>query len=445
MAEIREAFGLDAPRAPNSPADAAEIEQGEASLDDAVEPPPVEEEAAPSATEGGNDADYLKAARRTAREAAAKAAAEEAQTGAARKKLTPKQRAILAARIKRRKEMETAAPAAEIADAPPVAERPAATPGAASSVKGRVTALLGKIKSKQAAQDAADADDAALDAANEKAAANPSLVAGATKALEKFKKIPNAGGVAGLGAAIVLLLVALFLMSKDKVGRADKPARAPAAATAPAATSDDRIAPGAAADATVRPRDLYLENIAALKSATTDGEARIALKRIEESAALGHPPAQLQLGELYKLGQLYERDLGQARQWFERAANGGNVLAMHRLGVMSARGEGGPVDPAASIKWFELAASFGLVDSQYNLGATYHPTADGAVGGLQDRGRAYFWYSVAANNGDAQAGEMAAGLASSMPAGEKSAKDAEVAAWAPKTPDPLANELAPVN
>ena len=44
-----------------------------------------------------------------------------------------------------------------------------------------------------------------------------------------------------------------------------------------------------------------------------------------------------------------------------------------------------------------------------------------------------------------QAGEMAAGLAATMPEAEKSAKDAEVAAWAAKTPDPAANELAPTN
>jgi len=149
--------------------------------------------------------------------------------------------------------------------------------------------------------------------------------------------------------------------------------------------------------------------------------------------------------ELLSLGQLYDRDLSQARMWFERAANGGNVLAMHRLGVMAARGEGGPVDIASSVSWFEKAATFGLVDSQYNLGATFHPTPEGAAGGFQDRAKAYFWYSIAAKNGDAQAGEMAAGLAATMPEAEKSAKDAEVAAWAAKTPDPAANELATTN
>ncbi|MFZ5618976.1 MAG: tetratricopeptide repeat protein, partial [Pseudomonadota bacterium] len=255
----------------------------------------------------------------------------------------------------------------------------------------------------------------------------------------------------GLAAAIVLLLGASFLLFKD-IGRGKAPKQAqkveaPAAVEAAPPVAEDRIeapaASTAAADATVRPRDLYLDNIASLKSATSDEEARAALKRIEEAAALGHPPAQLQIGELYKLGQLYDRDLGVARQWFERAANGGNVLAMHRLGVMAARGEGGRIDLATSIAWFEQAANFGLVDSQYNLGATYHPTADGAAGGIQDRAKAYYWYSIAARNGDAQAGEMAAGLVASMPAAEKSAKDAEVAAWAAKSPDPLANELAP--
>lgn len=443
LAEIREAFGIDAPK-PAEREQAEPAAEEEASLDDAVEPPPVA--AAPAEAEDA-DANYLKAARRAAREAAAKAAEEEA--AAPKKKLTPKQRAILAARMKRRKQEEAEAagqPATALVAAPPVAERPTAEVDE-TSVKARVTALLAKIKTKPAAK---AEDDDEIGEAPKKAAANPSLLAGATAAVGKFKKIPNATGIAFVGGAIVLLAVAGVVLMKDKSGRA-KPSKRPAVAAAPVeptatAATDERIAPGAvAADPTIRPRDLYLDNIAALKSATTDEEAHAALVKIEEAAALGHPPAQLQIGELYKLGQLYDRDLGQARQWFERAANGGNVLAMHRLGVMAARGEGGPIDPATSIKWFEMAASFGLVDSQYNLGATYHPTAEGAAGGVQNRALAYFWYSIAGKNGDTQAGEMAAGLASSMPAAEKSAKDAEVAAWAPRTPDPLANELAPAS
>jgi len=320
-------------------------------------------------------------------------------------------------------------------------------------MKARVTGLLARLRNrgeKNAADDdkpvgkstsygprSDDEDDEAP------AAKGPPNI---LSALKKFRSVTEIGGVIGLVGAIALAGAAAFLFFKDTRGA--KPAK-PATkidAPAPAASepqSGERISPAAGAEPLVRPRDLYLDNIVALKNATTDQDARKALTQIEQAAALGHPPAQLQIGELYKLGQLYDRDLGQARMWFERAANGGNILAMHRLGVMAARGEGGPADLNASIAWFEKAANFGLVDSQYNLGATYHPTPDGAASGVQNRAKAYFWYSIAAKNGDAQAGEMARDLGSSMPANERATADAETAAWAPKTPDPAANELAP--
>jgi localization factor PodJL len=109
---------------------------------------------------------------------------------------------------------------------------------------------------------------------------------------------------------------------------------------------------------------------------------------------------------------------------------------------MAARGEGGPVDAKLSIEWFEKAAAFGLLDSQYNLGATYHPTPGAAPGGVQNAALAYFWYTVAAKNGDVQAGEMAAQVGATLTPAEKAAKDAEAAAWAAKTPDLVANEVA---
>lgn len=456
LAEIREAFGIDAPIREDK--DGAESLSGETLFEDpasveaelppelSAEPPPVAVEPASDAAE--KNADYIRAARRAAREAAAKAAEDEAP----KRKLTPKQRAILAARLKRRKQEEENARAAEAA--PLVAphddldEGDTAREAEKESIKARIAGLVARIKKRPEA-DKAETPDLDSDDADAKSPAHPSILAGANVAFAKLKGVPNARIVLPLVGAIILAAAAAFLMLKDTLGR--KPAR-PAAQTetpAPAESNqlpaEDRIAPvqSTAADTLIRPRDLYLENISALKTATTDQEAKAALAKIEQAATLGHPPAQLQIGELYKLGQLYDRDLGQARMWFERAANGGNVLAMHRLGVMAARGEGGPVDPAGSIAWFEKAAGFGLVDSQYNLGATFHPTPDGAASGVQDRAKAYFWYSIAAANGDAQAGEMAAGLGASMPAGERSAKDAEVAAWAPKTPDPAANEMAP--
>ena len=159
---------------------------------------------------------------------------------------------------------------------------------------------------------------------------------------------------------------------------------------------------------------------------------------IQVAAALGYPPAQLQLGELYKTGQGVEQDLGQARVWFRRAANGGNVLAMHRIGVMTARGDGGPADSQEAIAWFEKAANFGLVDSQYNLGAIYHPSDEGGSS-VQDAAKAYYWYSLAARNGDTQAQPLAAGVAVALSPDTRSEVDADVAAWTAEQADQSAN------
>ncbi len=468
LAEIREAFGIDAP-APKPAAPVVEEEpeaEAEAAEDEA---PPVIDEAppvaaAPAATRAS--ADYLKAARQAAREAAARAAEE----GDAKRKLTPKQRAILAARAKRRRmESEAAGALGVAAAAAPLVAEPAGKPSASeadkTSAKSRISAAIAKLKAGSAK--AATAKPAPASAAkqgptldeadaDEKPSGPPSIAAGAAAAFNKFRALPMSRSVLMLGAIAVLLCVALFVLTKDRLAPKARPvadarpvAAEPAtpaavpAETAPAPAVRDET--GAAAGDLVRPRDLYLQNITALKTAETDAQAKAALAEIEKAAALGHPPAQLQLGELYKIGQIYEKDLASARAWFERAANGGNVLAMHRLGVMAARGEGGPVDPKLSISWFEKAASFGLLDSQYNLGATYHPSTERQADGVQNAALAYYWYSVAARNGDAQAAEMAAGLAQTLSPAERAAKDAEAAAWKAQPADPIANELTPAS
>lgn len=461
LAEIREAFGIDPPtprpaaapedETPHPADDSFDLDLDEARPMSAEEPPPVVQTGA-AATPG--NADFLKAARLAAREAAARAAAETE----GKRKLTPKQRAILAARARRRRLEEEAREREGVAQeaAPLVAELPVKDGPAAAEpapLKGRISAAIAKLKSARGpaapAKQGPTLDEPAAEA---RPAAAPSLASGAAGAIKKFRAMPMSRAVLGVGAGVVLVGAALLVLMNDLFAPRARPApgalpvnAAPASTTpapvasAPPAVRDD----SGLTDNLVRPRDLYLQNIAVLKSAETDAEAKAALAEIEKAAALGHPPAQLQLGELYKIGQFYEKDLASARQWFERAANGGNVLAMHRLGVMAARGEGGPADPAASISWFEKAASFGLLDSQYNLGATYHPTTDGVANGVQNAGLSYYWYSVAAKNGDAQAAEMAAGLSATLSPAERTAKDAEVAAWTAQSADPIANELAP--
>lgn len=382
-------------------------------------------------------ADYLKAAR-----SKAKQAAEEKMTAAAeqRKRLSPKQRAILAAKIKRK---NAAAQAAfETSGAA------SANSGVTPETDGITPSLISKVRAKIPRP--TDPYD--------QMSATRGNIAHEHESDSKLTFIDAILGrpiTAALGAAIVLVAIALLVLMKDTVfgnnqnadptftavpetvssqsgAEATIPAPEPIPETEAASTDDT-------ASSVVRPRDLYAESVANLKAATSDTDIAAAMKGIEDAAALGHPPAQLQLGEIYKTGLGVEKDLDLAKQWFERAATGGNTLAMHRLGVMSARGDGGNVDNNASIIWFEKAANFGLVDSQYNLGATYHPTGDGNP--LHDRAKAYFWYQIAAKNGDLQAGGLASSLAASMTEEARIAADQEIAAWQAQMPDPIANEV----
>ncbi|MEE2691150.1 MAG: hypothetical protein VX640_06395 [Pseudomonadota bacterium] len=416
----------------------------------------------------GDSSAFLRAARRAAKEAAETAESRDQL----RRKLTPRQRAILAAKIRRKRLAEQGLSlddAADRASPPPAPASPAESPVSYDraeeetekeegrpSVTERISGLFGAaarrlplgkpkdetVKTVEAHADAED-DFAPLEA--DRPASEPNITAGAMKAAAVLRAKPV---TTALGVAILLAIAALFFLVKDLMFGGGAPA--PTRASSPPATTPDAglsrsaetAVPEVPAAPTIQPRALYLESVAKLKRATTDAETGAAIEELTKAATLGHPPAQLQLGELYKLGQGVKQDPAQARAWFERAATGGNVLAMHRAGVMAARGQGGPADPQAAVAWFEKASKLGLVDSQYNLGAIFHPGGDAANASYQDAGQAYFWYSLAAKNGDQQAGSLAAGLAKSLTTEQRRAFDEAVAKWKAETPDPDANEIA---
>ena len=395
-----------------------------------------------------DDEDFLKAARRRAQEAAAETADSRKRT---RRNLTPKQKAILAARArqKRRAEREESLMSSTPAPAPAFdADDDEEEEGEEKKNPfSKIAAALGSITKRNSKDD--DADD--------KEAVSPPEVTnheeprdGDKAAFATLKSTITARPVTmALGVAIILAAAALFFLVKDLVFKpstiAAPGAEAPATSSSSAAGNDAETVASLPAAPAINPRTLYAESMTALNAAADDAQIADAIVKLQDSAALGFPPAQLQLGELYKTGQGLEQDLGQARIWFRRAANGGNVLAMHRIGVMTARGDGGAADTREAISWFERAASFGLVDSQYNLGAIFHPSAAGDPTPVQDAGQAYFWYSLAANSGDQQAGPLAAGVAGGLSAEQRQDIDAMIASWVAETPDPAANEIAVTN
>lgn len=455
----------DDEQAPNTASLDAGIVGKPATTDETAEPP-------------ANKDDYLKAARRRAKEAnAARATATDKRPSLAH--LTAKQRAILAARARQKRAQqeskteeraETAADVFEGAAAVEAAfearERKARdraaqetetsdeTENTAGGRFSKLTAALSSARSRLSRKKG-EADDNAVEAEPQPFAATtetPDIAEAEQEsrnndraALESLQANASSKPVTiALGVAIVLAVAALIFLMKDFILKPNtEPQTAtistPAATPSPAGENTDTEAlvsvPAAPA---IDPQSVYIEAMSALGAAEDEASAATAISLLQDAAALGFPPAQLQLGELFKSGQGIDQDLGQARVWFRRAANGGNVLAMHRIGVMTARGDGGPADSQEAIAWFERAANYGLVDSQYNLGAIYHPTGD-ATSAIQDAGKAYYWYALAARNGDAAAEPLAAGVAASLSADEKSSIDQRIAAWSANETNPDAN------
>jgi localization factor PodJL len=181
-----------------------------------------------------------------------------------------------------------------------------------------------------------------------------------------------------------------------------------AAATAP---TEPQIAPPSA-QAQAEAQALFDQAMPLIDAGDAEG-----VRLMSRAANLGFPAAQLTMARLYETGEGgVTIDLAEARRWAERAANGGDVNAMHFLAMYLYQGTGGPVDQAQAMTWFGEAADRGFVDSQYNLARLYERGIDGVA---PDLTRAYQWYIVAGRSGDAGAEEAAARLRSQVPASQR--------------------------
>ena len=58
-------------------------------------------------------------------------------------------------------------------------------------------------------------------------------------------------------------------------------------------------------------------------------------------------------------------------RWFRLAAEQGEAIAQHSLGLMYSIGLGVPQDAAEAVRWYRLAAEQGEAIAQLNLGLMY--------------------------------------------------------------------------
>ena len=124
-----------------------------------------------------------------------------------------------------------------------------------------------------------------------------------------------------------------------------------------------------------------------------------------------------------------------ARDWYEKAAQGGNVKAMHNLAVIHAEGRGTAQDFKTAAGWFTQAADFGLGDSQYNLAILN----ERGLGIPKNPVDAYKWLDIAAKGGDQGAAAKRDALATELGAEDLARAKVASGTWRAKTPDPVAN------
>jgi localization factor PodJL len=161
------------------------------------------------------------------------------------------------------------------------------------------------------------------------------------------------------------------------------------------------------------------------------------LPDLRRAANLGNPQAQFYLGKLYEGGEAgLHKDLAQARQWTERAAQNGDRKAMHNLALYYFEGTGGPKNATAAAQWFRRASDLGLLDSQYNLARLYEE----GFGVGRNTAEAYKWYLIAGRNGDVESRKSADRLRNQLSADAR--LTAERAAMAFRADIPVAPTIA---
>jgi localization factor PodJL len=118
----------------------------------------------------------------------------------------------------------------------------------------------------------------------------------------------------------------------------------------------------------------------------------------ERAARHGLAPAQFRLGGLYEKGLGVKKGLDTARRLYLAAGEAGNAKALHNLAVLYAEGIDGKPDYQAAARWFRKAADYGVTDSQFNLAVLYM----GGIGVEQNLAEAYRWFTLAAREGDTE-------------------------------------------
>jgi localization factor PodJL len=201
--------------------------------------------------------------------------------------------------------------------------------------------------------------------------------------------------------------------------KAPAPAVSRGAAPPLSAIANPAAGPETAANALETARSLYDDSVRRIEAGDS-----AAVKDLKRAANLGFAPAQFYLGRLYEAGAAgLSKDMGEARRWTQRAAQGGDPAAMYNLASYLYAGDGGPKDQTGAVEWFRKAAERGVVNGQFNLAQLYE-TGHGVK---QNLAEAYKWYLVAAAANDPEAKANVETLKTKLPADARAAAERSAA------------------
>ena len=151
-------------------------------------------------------------------------------------------------------------------------------------------------------------------------------------------------------------------------------------------------------------------------------------RRVLQAATAGLAPAQYRLATLFERGRGVPKDASAALVWYQRAAEQGNVKAMHNAAVLAAGTEAGKTDYDLAFKWFLAASQNGLKDSQFNLAVLL----ERGLGTKANPKEALFWYSMAAKQNDADANKRAGAIATTLSATDLQSTEQRLSSWTPE-------------
>jgi TPR repeat protein len=81
----------------------------------------------------------------------------------------------------------------------------------------------------------------------------------------------------------------------------------------------------------------------------------------------GYSPAQRDLGVCLFYGHGAKKNIAKAIEWYQQAADKGDVMAQYNLGLVFLAGDGVPKNIPKARHWFQLAAKQGHGKSKRKL------------------------------------------------------------------------------